>query len=162
LPPAAELMRLSTRLALIGLAVIAGTLAVVAFATYQIVDVSGRRAVDSLLRDELELLRADLPPLLPEDDVTAADMRRVALQYLAATPWSARCLTVITVGADTCSVRAGPEDLLGLGGVGELPEVEPGRIRTVDTREGPVRMLVTAFVAGGDSVGRATIAGSLE
>src|SRR5690606_8715945 len=60
------------------------------------------------------------------------------------------------------STRTGPEDLLELVEDGELPEVEPGRIRTVDTEEGPVRMLVTGIVAGGDTVGRATIAGSLE
>jgi len=158
-------MRLPTRIAAIGVAALALTVAVVALLTYQIVRVSGLRDVDRLLRQEREELEASFPPLLAPaeaDGLTDDDLRRAAQQYLAIHPGSDRHMTAITVAGDTFTTREGPEELVALRERDALPPADPGRLRTVDTDEGPVRVLSMALRAGGREVGVATVASPLD
>jgi len=156
-------VRFPTRLALLGVAVLAVTLTVVAVLSAQIVRVSGRRAVDRELRDELTTLATDLPPLLGESGPpTDEQLRNAARQYLALHPGSTRHLTVLTVAGASYSNRTGPEELLELRDEGELPTGGVGVLRTVDTSEGPVRVLSAPLVVRGREVGVATVLGPLR
>lgn len=156
-------MRLPTRLALIGVAVLGVTLAAVALLTYEIVRVTGRQGIDQALHDELGVVTADFARLLEGNDtVTGDDLRQAAQQYLALHPGSRRHLSVLRIGGATYSTRTGPRMLLDLLDEGELPDGDLGHLQTVRTDEGPIRVLNVALTAGGDVVGRATIAGPLD
>ena len=158
-------MRLPTRIAAVGVAALALTVAVMALLTHQIVRVSGLRDVDRLLRQEREELEASFPPLLgpaTSEELTDDDLRRAAQQYLAVHPGSDRHMTAITVAGDTFTTRDGPAALVALRDRDALPTGEPGRLRTVDTDEGPVRALTVALRAGGREVGVATVASPLD
>ena len=158
-------MSLPTRVALIGIAALALTVAVVALITYQIVRVTGLQDVDDLLRRERDELVASFPGVLAgaeADGLTDDELRRAAQQYLAAHPGSDRHLTTITVAGDSFTTGDGPRVLVDLGAQDALPTAAPGRLTTVDTAEGPVRVLSAALLAGGEEVGTATVASPLD
>ncbi|HEX5947277.1 MAG TPA: HAMP domain-containing protein, partial [Acidimicrobiales bacterium] len=158
-------MSLPTRVALIGIAALALTVAVVALITYQIVRVTGLQDVDDLLRRERDELVASFPGVLADaeaDGLTDDELRRAAQQYLAAHPGSDRHLTTITVAGDSFTTGDGPRVLVDLGAQDALPTADPGRLTTVDTAEGPVRFLSAALLAGGEEVGTATVASPLD
>ena len=158
-------MRLPTRVALIGIAALALTVAVVALITYQIVRVTGLQDIDGLLRQERDELVASFPGVLAGaevDGLTDDELRRAAQQYLAAHPGSDRHLTTITVAGDAFTTRDGPRALVDLRSQDALPTAESGRLTTVDTAEGPVRVLSAALLAGGEEVGTATVASPLD
>lgn len=156
-------MSLPVRLALVGVAVLAATLLVVTVVTYQVVGVTGRNRVDRTLYEELDTLTAALPALLDgQEAVTAADLRSAAQQYLALHPGSSGHLTVVSIGGDTYTSRRGPEPLRELSADGKLPRGTAGRLTTESTDEGRVRILNAPLSAGGEVVGTAVIAGSLE
>ena len=156
-------MRLPTRLAVIGVSFLAATLLVVGVLAYEMIRVGGRRDVDRTLRRELAAVSAGFPPLLAgKASLGAEDLRRAAEQYLAANPGSNRHLTVFTFGADEISTNDGPERLLELRRETGLPLGTLGRLTTVDTGEGPVRVLAAPLAAGGAVAGRVVIAGPLH
>jgi signal transduction histidine kinase len=158
-------MRLPTRIALIGVAALALTVAVVALLTYQIVRVSGRQDIDRLLRQERDELAASFPTLLTEaelDGLTEDELRRAAQQYLAAHPGGERHLTALSVAGDTFTTSDGPPRLVELRDDDRLPTVEPRRLTTVDTGVGPVRALSVPLIAGGQNVGTAVVYSPLD
>jgi two-component system, OmpR family, sensor kinase len=156
-------VRLPTRLALVAVLVLGLTLVAVALLTYQLVRVSGRQSVDRTLRRELAALVAGLPGELPAGgDASTADLGLAAQRYLALHPGSDEHMLVIEVGGSRYTTREGPSDLVRLEQEDRLPDGEPGRLRTVDTPTGPVRMLTSAVEADGRAVGTATVVGSLD
>jgi two-component system, OmpR family, sensor kinase len=156
-------VRLPTRLALVAVLVLGLTLAAVALLTYQLVRVSGRQSVDRALRRELAALVAGLPGELPAGgNASTADLGLAAQRYLALHPGSDEHMLVIEVGGSRYTTREGPSDLVRLEQGNRLPDGEPGRLRTVDTPTGPVRMLTSAVEADGQAVGTATVVGSLD
>ncbi|MGH8999869.1 MAG: hypothetical protein ACRDY7_10830, partial [Acidimicrobiia bacterium] len=147
-------MRLPVRLTLVGVTTLAATLVVVGFGTYELVRASGREEVDRALRRELAALTAGFPPLVAETGSLSAEaLGRAARRYLAANPGSDRHLTVISFGTDEWATRDGPASLVELRREGELPAGRLGVLTTVDTAEGPVRLLVAPLEAGGTEVG---------
>jgi two-component system, OmpR family, sensor kinase len=159
-------VRLSTRLAFVAVVVLGLTLAAVAVLTYQLVRVSGRQSVDRALRRELDALVAGLPGELPASqsgrEATIADLGPAAERYLALHPGSDQHMMVIEVGGSRYTTREGPSDLVPLVEGDRLRAGEPGRLETVDTSSGPVRVLTSAVEADGRAVGTATIVGSLH
>lgn len=156
-------MRLPTRLAVIGVTFLAATLVVVAILAYEMIRVAGRRDVDRTLRLELAAVSARFPPLLAgKAPLGAGDLRRAAEQYLAAHPGSDRHLTVFSFGGDEISTNDGPARLLDLRRATGLPHGTLGRLTTVDTDVGPVRVLAAPLAAGGTVTGRVVIAGPLS
>lgn len=158
-------MRLPTRVALIGVATLALTVAVVALITYQVVRVSGRQDVDQLLRQELSELTASFPPLLAQaeaDGLSDDELRQTAQQYLATHPGGERHLTAVSVAGDTFTTAEGPPSLVGLRDADQLPAVEAGRLTTVDTDAGPVRVLSASLVSGDRPVGVARVMSPLD
>ncbi|MGE0795960.1 MAG: ATP-binding protein [Acidimicrobiia bacterium] len=156
-------MRLPTRLAVIGVGVLVATLVAVAVITYQLVRVTGRQAVDRVLRDELRTVRTELPLRFPDHaQVTGTELRAAVREYLALHPGSRRHLTVVHIGSDTYSTTTGPDPLVDLRRDGELPEGTPGRLRTVATAEGPTRVLNATLTAAGQEVGQVVVVGTLE
>jgi signal transduction histidine kinase len=156
-------MRLPTRLAVIGVTFLTATLLVVGVLAYEMIRVSGREEVDRTLRRELGAVTVGFPSLLEgKAALRAEDLRRAAEQYLAAHPGSDRHLTVFSFGGDEISTGAGPERLLELRRDDQLPDGTLGRLTTVGTPEGPVRVLAAPLAAGGVVAGRVLIAGPLD
>ena len=156
-------MRLPTRLAVIGVSFLAATLLVVGVLAYEMIRVAGRRDVDRTLHSELAAVSAGFPPLLAgKPSLGAEELRRAAQQYLAAHPGSDRHLTVFSFGDDEISTNEGPAQLLDLRRDTGLPRGTLGRLTTVDTDEGPVRVLSAPLAAGGAVAGRVVIAGPLD
>ena len=155
-------MRLPTRLALVGVATLAATLAVVAMLTYQLVRVSGRQDVDATLERELSGLVASLTEGAPAGGRATAALQDAATTYLALNPGSDRHMAVIEIAGQRARNQEGPPALVGLERAGRLPSGEAGRIDTVGTPAGDVRVLAAAIEADGRPVGTATIVGTLD
>jgi len=153
-------MRLATRVALIGLAVLACTLVVVALLTYELLRVSGRRVADRALHRELDSVRAELVGRVQVDTfVTWPDLRDAAQRYLATHPPSYAHVTTLTIGEDRFEPRDAPpfpfdpEALAAARGT--------AGIRTLNTSRGPLRVLDAELMSGSQVIGRVTIASPL-
>jgi signal transduction histidine kinase len=155
-------VRLPTRLALVGVATLAATLAAVALLTYQLVGVSGRQDVDATLERELSGLVAGLTEDVPEGGRTTAALQEAAARSLALNPGSDRHLAVIEVAGRRARNLEGAAALVRLERDGRLPAGEVGRLTTVGTPAGDVRVLAAAIEADGVRVGTATIVGTLD
>ena len=158
---------LHLRVAAIGISVMAVTLLMAAFLTYQLIRVGDRQELDRVLRQELDEVQLSLPGELRAaagGDATAlsAEAELAVERFLAVNPGSARHLTVIRIGATTLSTRDGPPALKRLQRQGTLPDGEPGSLLTVDTDAGPVRVLSSPLVAAEQQLGSVTISGPLS
>lgn len=160
-------MNLRTRLAVTAIAVLAVTLAGVSLLTYEIVRVTGRASVDQVLRQELDDLRAGLPDLIAEQAggsaPTSEQIAAAVQRYLAVHPGSEQQLTLVSLGSERLTTRDGPAELLELREDGELPFGDAGELATVDTAEGPVRVLAAPLTdRSGTPFGQVTIAAPLS
>lgn len=158
--------RLHVRVGALATVVVLLTLLAVGLTTYRLVLAADRDGLDATLRQEAEAVGLGLPAQLDaaagaDGDVSAAEADLAVQRFLAVNPGSARHLTVVTLGTRSLSTREGPAELVALRDDGDLPPGEPGRVVTVDTDRGPVRVL-TADVQGSDGVvGRVEVLGSL-
>lgn len=154
------------RIAGIALAVMAGTLLVAAFLTQQLVRVEYRSELDNLLRRELTAVQLGLPPQLKAADgsdrrIDANEFDVAVQRYLALHPGSPQHLTIIEVGERSLSTGDGPADIVALHREGRLPTGTPGTLGTVDSPAGPLRLLNSPLIIGGQAVGSITVAGPL-
>lgn len=159
-------MSLRARLTLVGVAVLAVTIAAVALVAYQLSRVQGRTAVDRVIRQELADIEAGLPPIVAElaggGDPTDAQLVAAVERYLAVNPGSRQHLTVVTVGSERISTVDGPPALLDLYDDNRFPTGELRRLQTVDTPRGDVRLLTTPLNSGSAQRGTIAIAGPLD
>ena len=158
---------LHLRVAAIGISVMAVTLLMAAFLTYQLIRVGDRQELDRVLRQELDEVELSLPGKLQAaagGDATAlsAEADLAVERFLAVNPGSARHLTVIRIGATTLSTRDGPPALKRLQRQATLPDGEPGSLVTVDSDAGPVRVLSSPLMAADQQLGSVTISGPLS
>ncbi|TNM70196.1 HAMP domain-containing histidine kinase [Streptomyces sp. NP160] len=165
--PGRRTAALHVRLTAIALAVMAATLAVAALTTAELVRVGDRNSLDQLLTDELADLRTDLPRLVREQagtdgQVSADEARTAANAYLGTHDGSARHLLVIDVEGRRQFTRSGPAPLVDLLNRGDLPTGQAGRLVTVPSLRGEVRVLNTPVEVGGQQVATALLVGSLE
>lgn len=146
-------MSLRARLSVIGITVLACTVAVVAVLAYEFSRIQGRGAVDDLLRQELTALGVGLPDLIADQATgTTATDEEVFLavrRYLATHPGSTRHLTIIRVGGQEFTTRDGPDEVLELLEDGAVPVADPGELQTVSTPEGSMRVLAAPLTGPG-------------
>ncbi|WP_336922234.1 sensor histidine kinase [Aquipuribacter sp. SD81] len=160
-------MSLRVRLTVTALVVMALTLLAVAVVTWRLVAVAERADVDTELRQELAQVGARLPEDISgavgaDGSASAAELQLAARRYLATSPGGGAHLLVLDLGGSPFAAADGPPDLLALRDAGEVPVGEPGRIVTVGTSQGDVRVLSAPLrTADGVTVGTATVLGSL-
>jgi two-component system OmpR family sensor kinase len=158
---------LRVRVTLAALAVMALTLLVVAVLTWRLVAVSEQSDVDAVLRQQLAQVGAGLPPEVAgtvgvDGTASAPELQRAAERYLATTSGGETHLLLLEVGGAQLVASGGPADLVALRDAGELPVGEPGRLQTVTTSQGDVRVLTSPLLTDDDvDVGTVTVLGSL-
>jgi signal transduction histidine kinase len=155
-------MTLRTRLAVLGLAVVTASVLVMAAVTYGTIRLQAREAVDDTLRREADRLAAALPETLDraagrDGELDDVELATAIDAVLALNPGSDDHLAAITTAGGTRTTDAGPAALLELEGDGELPAVEPDRLTTVDTDEGPVRVLEVTLATSDGPLGHLSV-----
>lgn len=154
------------RIAAIALATLALTMLAAALLTAQLIRVEQRQDLDSVLRREVSALALGLPDQLlaaagADGTADATQVDRAVQQYLALHPGSQQHLTVITLGSRTISTQDGPPELVELNRSGSLPPGVDGRLLTVSSEVGPLRVLRTPVVSRGAQVAVVSVYGPL-
>jgi len=154
------------RIAAVALATLAVTMLAAALLTAQLIRVEQRQDLDSVLRREVSALALGLPDQLraaagSDGTADAAQVDRAVQQYLALHPGSQQHLTVITLGSRTISTQDGPPELVALNRAGSLPAGVDGRLLTVSSEAGPLRVLRTPVVSRGAQVAVVSVYGPL-
>ncbi|GAB2589293.1 hypothetical protein GCM10009593_30550 [Microlunatus antarcticus] len=157
---------LYVRIASIALAILAVTMLAAALLTAQLIRVEQREDLDEVLRREVTALALGLPDQLTEasgaDGVADAAEVDVAVQrYLALHPGSQQHLTVVTLGNKTLSTQDGPSELISLDRSGGLPRGTVGRLLTVGSSAGPLRVLTADVVSQGQAIAQVSVFGPL-
>lgn len=151
------------RLTALSVAVLGLALATSVLIAWRLAAVQGGDELDAQLQRERDLFAATAPTLLT--GVTAADSDGLARRfegYLFTAPGTDRHLTAISVdGSATLRTAAGPAAVLALLDEGALPEGTPGRLRTVATGQGRLRILAAPIEVQGQRVGTLTVYGYL-
>lgn len=161
-------MKLTRRIVIRSLAVLALALGIVSVLTYEFVRVSGREDVDRFLRRESDQLIegfVDAADDITETDGALSDLEavRVARIALAVHPSGPQHVAAITVDGTRIQATGGPPAVATLLRSNEAPSQRPGRLRTIDTEIGPIRALDVAIVdASGSTVAVATLLAPLD
>ena len=159
--------RLQVRVALIAVVVMALTLAVVAVATWRLIQVGERADVDDVLLAELEAAQSSLPEEIAAaaglDGVSSpSELQLAARRFLTTNPGSDRHMAAVEVGGERFVSQAGPATLRSLRDTGSLPDGTSGAVVTVSTAEGPVRVLSSPLrTEDGIELGEVLVYGSL-
>ncbi len=159
-------MTVRTRLAAIGLVVVAVSVLVMAAITYGTIRVQARSSVDETLRREADQIAAALPDTLDraagaEGTLDDDELDAAVDAVLTLHPGSDQHLAAITTAAGTRTTDAAPEALDDLRDDDALPEGEAGRLTSVDTDEGPVRVLTVPLATADGELGRLRVLASL-
>lgn len=157
---------LYVRIAAIALTTLALTMLTAALLTAQLIRVEQRENLDEVLRREVSALALGLPDQLAEaagadGTADAAEVDVAVQRYLALHPGSQQHLTVVTLGSKTLSTQDGPPDLVSLDRDEGLPRGTVGRLLTVDSPAGPLRVLTTDVVSQGQTVAQVSVFGPL-
>lgn len=162
-------MKLTRRIVVRSLAVLALALATVSVLTYEFVRVSGREDLDRFLRRESDQLIAGFVDAATEyagaDRVLSGpDAMRAARYALAIHPSGPQHAAAITVSGGTrIQATGGPPATAALLRGDAAPAQQPGLLRTIDTEIGPIRALDIAITdASGDTVAVATLLAPLD
>lgn len=161
-------MRLGTRIVIRSLAVMALALGTVSVLTYEFILVSGRDDLDQFLRRESDQLVAGFVDaaadtaggdhVLSEPEATEA-----ARTALTVHPSGPRHVAAITVGGTRLQANGGPPAPAALLRGGAAPQLQPGRLRTIDTEVGPIRALDIAVTdSAGATIAVATLLAPLD
>ncbi|MFN3257078.1 MAG: ATP-binding protein [Ilumatobacter sp.] len=144
-------MKLTTRIVVRSLLVMAVALGSVSVLTYEFVRVSGREDVDRFLRRESDQLIAGFATAAP--DAAGADGALTGTETIAAArtaltihPSGPQHVATITVDGIRIQATGGPPAVSALARGSDAPAQEPGRLRTIDTAVGPLRVLDVAIV----------------
>jgi two-component system OmpR family sensor kinase len=157
---------LYVRIAAIALATLAVTMLAAALLTAQLIRVEQRENLDEVLRREVTALALGLPGQLAEaagadGTADAAEVDLAVQRYLALHPGSQQHLTVVTLGAKTLSTRDGPAELVSLDRGEGLPRGTVGRLLTVSSPAGALRVLTADVVSQGQNVAQVAVYGPL-
>jgi signal transduction histidine kinase len=161
-------VKLARRIVIRSLAVLAVALATVSVLTYEFVRVSGREDLDRFLRRESDQLIAGFVDAAAENvdtdgSLTDPEATRAARTALAIHPSGPQHAAAITVGGARIQATGGPPETAALLRGERAPVQQPGRLRTVDTEIGPIRVLDVAITdASGDTVAIATLLAPLD
>ncbi|MGF1661768.1 MAG: sensor histidine kinase [Kineosporiaceae bacterium] len=150
------------RVTALAAAVLAAALASTVLIAWRLAGVQGREDLDDVLVRERDVLAATAPGLL--DGVAPTAREEIADRlgsYLGTQPGSDRHLSVVTVTGTAPLVTSGPAPVAQLLRRGDLPVGTPGRLETIDTAEGPLRVLTVPIEVRGDVVGQLAVYGWL-
>ncbi|MGF1646358.1 MAG: ATP-binding protein [Kineosporiaceae bacterium] len=150
------------RVTALAAAVLAAALASTVLVAWRLATVQGQEDLDDVLLRERDVLAATAPGLLDGVSPTARDeiVERLS-SYLGTQPGSDRHLSVITVAGAAPLVTGGPAPVATLLRRGDLPVGTPGRVVTLDTAEGPLRVLTVPIEVRGTVVGQLAVYGWL-
>lgn len=161
-------MSLTGRVVLRSLAVMALVIGGVAALTYEMVRMSGRADVDSMLQDEAAQVGAALGDQLtaavgPEGVASGPEAERAARQALAIHPSGSRHVSLVTVNGTRLQSAGGPSRVATLLRGSDAPPAEAGTIRSLDTGSGLVRVLDASVLdRSGADVATVTVAAPLD
>lgn len=161
-------MKLTRRIVIRSLAVLALALGTVSVLTYEFVRVSGRDDLDRFLRRESDQLIAGFLDAAADDagadgTISAPEATRAARAALALHPSGPQHVAAITVDGTRIPATGGPPAVDALLRSDAAPARQPGRLRTVDTDIGPIRALDVAITdTAGNNVAVATLLAPLE
>lgn len=158
---------MQVRVALTTVVVMALTLGVVSLLTWRLVQVGERGDVDEVLTQQLDDVRTGLPEELTAaagvDGVSSpSELQLAGRRFLRGHPGTDRHMTVLELGGARLVTQAGPEPLRRLRDGDGLPLGQSGQVVSVDTVQGPVRVLTSPLTAAdGTAVGEVVVYGSL-
>ncbi len=161
-------MSLTTRVVLRAVVVMTLALASVCLITYQLVAVSGRNDTDGFLREEAEALGNEFARQATafgglDGVLSPPEARQAANTSLTVHPSSVRHVALINVVGIRVTATGGPARLAALSRSRDAPPVEPGRLRSVDTATGTVRVLdLDVIDENGTSLAVVTVFASLD
>jgi two-component system, OmpR family, sensor kinase len=155
------------RIAGIAVTTLALTMLTAALLTAQLIRVEQRQELDQVLRRELTALQLGLPEQLNaatggDGTADAAEVDQAVQRYLALHPGSEQHLTIIRLGPRTLSTRDGPPELEELQRSSGLPSGTQGRLLTVDSPVGPLRVLSADVISGGQTIAQVSVLGPLS
>ncbi len=155
------------RIAGIALATLALTMLTAAILTAQLIRVEQRQLLDQVLRREYQALQLGLPEQLRaatggQGTADATQLDRAVERYLALHPGSEQHLTVVHVGTRVLSTRDGPEELQEMQQSGALPAGAGGKIQTVESPVGPLRVLTADVSSQNQVIAQVTVLGPLS
>ena len=159
--------RLYLRIAGIALATLTLTLLTAAILTAQLIRVEQRQVLDQVLRREHSALQLGLSEQLTAatgglGTADANQLDRAVERYLALHPGSEQHVTVIRLGTRILSTRDGPTELQEMQQNGTLPTGAVGRIQTVDSPAGPLRVLTADVSSRGQVIAQVSVLGPLS
>lgn len=160
-------MKLTSRVVVRSLIVMAVALASVSLLTYELVRVTGREDVDRLLRRESDQLVGGFVRALsdvtvdgPLDDPDLVGAARTALTIHPSGP---QHVASITTGGSRVQATGGPDAVAALARGSTAPGQEPGSLRSIDSAAGPLRALDMAVTdATGSTIAVVTLLAPLE
>jgi two-component system OmpR family sensor kinase len=161
-------MKLTRRIVIRSLAVLALALGTVSVLTYEFVRVSGREDLDRFLRRESDQLISGFVDAADDNvgadgTLSGAEAIRVARTALAIHPSGPQHVAAITVEGTRIQATGGPPAVATLLRSNEAPTQQPGRLRTIETDIGPMRALDVAITdASGNAVAVATLLAPLD
>lgn len=161
-------MKLTRRIVIRSLAVLALALATVSILTYEFVRVSGREDLDRFLRRESDQLIAGFVDAAVDNAgadgaLSGPEATRAARTALAIHPSGPQHAAAITVGGIRVQANGGPPAAAALLRGDAGPTQQPGLLRTIDTDIGPIRALDIAITdASGDTIAVATLLAPLD
>jgi two-component system, OmpR family, sensor kinase len=120
-----------------------------------------------VLRREYNALQLGLPEQLSaatsgRGTADANQLDRAVERYLALHPGSEQHVTVIRLGTRVLSTRDGPSDVQEMQQNGTLPVGAVGRIQTIDSPAGPLRVLTADVSSRGRTIAQVSVLGPLS
>jgi two-component system OmpR family sensor kinase len=161
-------MRLKVRIVLGALAVMTVVIAIVSVLTYELIRVSGREGVDRLLQRESAQLVAEFATAVrerrsPDGTIGESAMIQAARTALALRPSGTQHVAGIALADTRLQSAGGPAEVAVLLRSRSAPRPVPGRLRTVSSFGGPVRMLDVAVNGGsGERIAVITLLAPLD
>ncbi|MGD9755459.1 MAG: ATP-binding protein [Acidimicrobiia bacterium] len=161
-------MKLTRRIVIRSLAVLALALGTVSVLTYEFVRVSGREDLDRFLRRESDQLVAGFVDAAADNagadaTLSAPEASRAARTALATHPSGPQHVAAITVDGTRIQATGGPPATAALLRSDATPAHRPGLLRTIDTDIGPIRALDVAITDdAGQSIAVATLLAPLD
>jgi two-component system OmpR family sensor kinase len=161
-------VKLTRRIVIRSLVVMALALGTVSVLTYEFVRVSGREDLDRFLRRESDQLIAGFVDAAADNAGTdnilsASEATRSARTALAIHPSGPQHVAAITIDSTRIQATGGPPATAALLRGDDAPAQQPGRLRTIDTDIGPIRALDVAITdSAGNTIAVATLLAPLD
>jgi len=161
---------LRVRLPLLAVGILAASLAVATLIAYELLLAAGHDDLDNALQREVRRFQQSIESILRDTAQRESDVgnledstiRPAVEKYLELNPSNQFYLAFVSVGDDVLTSEGGPPRLLKLKERDQLPLDPSGKLWTVDTGVGEVRLLTAPVVVEDQEVATFQVAGPLE